>query len=166
MKLSDSDKVLIVAFGNVARGDDGLGIRLAEYLLNEHLQNVDIEMDYQLNIELSADLSNYDKVIFVDASISCEEPFEFHKISPVHRFSFTTHSVKPETLLAVYENCFGPSIPETWVLAIRGYDFDLSDSLSENASKNLQEALYFLSNKLLLKRRYEYGAEEKSNINN
>ncbi len=155
MRLSDRDKVLVMAFGNIARGDDALGIRLAEYLSNEYRDNIDIETDYQLNIELSAELLNYNKVIFVDASISCREPFEFYKINSDSKIAFTTHSVKPETVLGVYEKCFGNhnSIPETWVLAIRGYDFDMSDSLSEKASKNLLEALDFLTKKLLPKRR-------------
>ncbi len=152
MRLSDRDKVLVVAFGNIARGDDGLGIRFAEYLSNEHLDNVDIEMDYQLNIDLSVDLLNYDKVVFVDASINCKEPYEFYRINPEPSIAFTSHSVKPEAILAVYEKCFGTSAPETWILAIRGYRFDLSDNLSEKATKNLLEALDFFTKKLLLEK--------------
>ncbi|MCX8064000.1 MAG: hydrogenase maturation protease [Candidatus Hydrogenedentes bacterium] len=164
MRLSDRDRVLILAFGNVARGDDSLGIRFGECISNENVENVDVEMDYQLKIEMSADLLNYDKVVFVDASVSCREPFEFYKIEPDTSLGFTTHSMKPETLLTVCKSCFGKTPTETWILAIRGYNFDLADEISERALKNLSDALEFFRNNLVLKRRYEDGTEEKNYI--
>lgn len=166
MRLSDKEKILVVAFGNVARGDDGLGIRFGEFLMNEHIDNVDVEMDYQLTIEMSADILNYEKVVFVDASVSCKEPFEFYRIEADRNFGFSSHSIRPEALLSLCEQCFDDSIPEAWVLAIRGYEFDLSEKLSDKASNNLAKALDFFTKIIISKRRCENGTKEKSCVNN
>ncbi len=55
--------------------------------------------------------------------------------------SFSTHSVQPEAVLALAKDLFGAE-PETWLLGIRGYEFnEFGEGLSVRAATNLAAAL-------------------------
>ncbi len=136
-------KILILGYGNPGRGDDALGPVLADAVEAKQWQGVSVDTDYQLNIEYALDLPKYDIVIFADASVSCQEPFEFRKIEPSHECACTTHSVSPESLLALTVD-LNERPPDAYVLAVRGYDFEFKEGLSDAAKGNLKAAIDFL----------------------
>lgn len=137
-------RIKIIGYGNPSRLDDGLGPAMIDLLESENLTNVELETDFQLNIEDLVGLDQYQTVIFVDADVSTEPPFDFCRVKPEADISFSTHSVSPSSLLGLAESHFGISIPG-FVLAIRGYEFDdFGETLSPKAQKNLQEAKRFL----------------------
>jgi len=82
-------------------------------------------------------------VIFVDASIEGEQPFTIRKIEPALKIAFTTHAMGPESVLALCGESFAGS-PDTWLVAIRGYGFDIGEELTERARGNFQQALSFI----------------------
>ena len=133
-------RVLILGYGNPSRGDDGLGLRLAEMLENERPPGVTVEVDFQLNIEDAATAAEYDAVIFVDAAASGGEPFEVRRLEPADEITFSSHIVSAETILAICQDSFSRT-PEAYLLAVRGYEFDFSEELSQGAARNLTEAL-------------------------
>jgi hypothetical protein len=47
-------------------------------------------------------------------------------------------------LLAVYEKVNRQTAPASFLLSIRGYEFDLGLPLSDKANKNLSEAINFV----------------------
>ena len=141
-------KTLLIGYGNPGRRDDGLGAALADAIEARHIDGVTTDADYQLNIEYAADIQSADKVIFADASQSAEEPFEFKQVNPADEVTFTTHSVSPESVLAVCIDMFGRA-PEAHVLAIRGYSFEMQEGLTEQAGRNLTQAVEFLSGYLI-----------------
>lgn len=143
MNVVQAKRILILGYGNPGRGDDGLGPALASAIGALGMPDVTVEEAYQLNIEDAAALAEHDGALFVDASIACAEPFEFRKASAAHSISFTSHSVDPASVLAICEENFRPA-PEAWVLAIRGYDFELGESLTPQAERNLEAALDFV----------------------
>lgn len=62
-------RVLVIAYGNPLRGDDGVAWRAADELERElSPQQVTILCRHQLAPELAEDLSRHDAVIFVDAA--------------------------------------------------------------------------------------------------
>ena len=62
-------KTLIYGIGNLARQDDGLGIRLIERLETAGPpEGMSLESNYQLNAEDALLIAPYDVVIFVDAA--------------------------------------------------------------------------------------------------
>jgi hydrogenase maturation protease len=136
-------KILVIGYGNPSRGDDGLGISLIQEIERANIPDVATDSDYQLNIEHAVDVSGMDRVIFVDASLSGKEPYEFDRIEPSSQITFTTHSVNAESVLALCRDIYGTS-PESWMLGIRGYTFELGERLSEKAEENLHEAVEFL----------------------
>jgi hydrogenase maturation protease len=150
--LHAGERILIYAYGNPGRQDDGLGNRLIEelgkWIDNQGIEWVDLESDYQLNIEDSLRIADKDVVIFVDASNEDIEDINFSVVEPSEgRSEFTTHSASPSFVLALCIQLYAKH-PETWLLQIRGYSWEFQEGLSEKAEKNLEKALEFLKKKL------------------
>lgn len=136
-------RLVVLGYGNPGRRDDGLGPALASAVEALCIPDVAVEESYQLNIEDAATLAAYDGALFVDASMDTAEPYEFRKAAAAKTIAFTSHSVSPDSVLAICEEHFEPA-PEAWVLAIRGYDFELGEGLTPRAEKNLEQALEFV----------------------
>ena len=140
-------RTLIYGIGNPGRRDDGLGSKLVTLVEAEHLENVDCDSNYQLNIEDALACSHYDAVIFVDASEITAPPFEFKELKPAREIAFTTHEMSPSSVLALTEELYARR-PRAWLMAIRGYEWNLAEGLSLQAEINLSAALAFLLERL------------------
>ncbi len=136
-----SAKLLLFGYGNPGRGDDALGPILIGKIEQLKLQNVTCLVDMQLLIEHAIDLMGHDKAIFVDADMSCTEPFIFSEVKPEKDDSYTSHTLTPAALLYIYQQIYQRNAPPTFLLRIRGYHFELGDALSDQASRNLQAAI-------------------------
>ena len=136
-----SAKLLLFGYGNPGRGDDALGPMLIEQIDQLKLGNVTCLVDMQLLIEHAIDLMGYDKVIFVDADMSCAEPFDFSEVNAEKDSSYTSHALTPSALLFIYQQIYQRNAPSVFLLRIRGYHFELGDALSGRASDNLQAAV-------------------------
>ncbi len=140
-------RVLIYGFGNPGRQDDGVGVVLTNLLEKEGFDHVDIDYNYQLNIEDALTISEYDAVIFVDASLDAEPPFDFYRISAKDDITFTTHSLSPESVLALCSDVYH-KIPEAYVLAVRGYEWEFVEKMSQKGEENLFAAFGFIKKML------------------
>ena len=136
--------MLVLGYGNPGRGDDGLGPRIAEEIDALGLAGVQADADYQLQIEDSVALSEADLVVFVDAAREGGDRFWVRPIEPRARTRFTSHMLDPEALLAITRRSFG-SAPRAWLVAVRGYGFDLTETLTEGARENYRAALSYVS---------------------
>jgi hydrogenase maturation protease len=138
-------RTLVIAWGNPARRDDGLGPALARAVEMSTDGLVDIEIDYQLQIEHARDVARYRRVVFVDAACSGAAPFSLRRVSATSPGTgFSSHSVSPGSILALSRDLFA-SEPEAWLLGVRGYEFgEFGDTLSEGARRNLGAAVEFL----------------------
>lgn len=134
-------KLLLFGYGNPGRGDDVLGPMLIERMDSLKLVNVTCLVDMQLVIEHATDLMGYDQIIFVDADMSCQEPFVFSTVSAEKDSSYTSHTLTPAALLFIYQQIYQRQAPCAFLLRIRGYHFELGDRLSTQASMNLDEAI-------------------------
>ncbi|MFH1465143.1 MAG: hydrogenase maturation protease [Pseudomonadota bacterium] len=137
-------RVLLLAWGNPAREDDGLGPALAAAVERWGLAGLTISSDYQLQVEDAADVAEHDLVVFVDAATEGAEPFAFTRVQPRAQASFSSHSLRPEALLGLASSCFQRAVPG-WLLAIRGYSFaPFVEAPTPAAQANLTAALDFL----------------------
>ncbi|MBF0385988.1 MAG: hydrogenase maturation protease [Candidatus Omnitrophica bacterium] len=141
-------KVLLIGFGNPGRLDDGLGPALIDELEKKRIPDVSLDSNYQLNVEDAEHISRFDTVIFADASINCLEPFEFKELNPSKDITFTSHSISPQSVLALAQEMFSANT-KGYIIEIRGYEFDsFGQEISPRAKDNLQKALEFISVKL------------------
>ncbi|MEP2704113.1 MAG: hydrogenase maturation protease [Roseibium sp.] len=136
--------MLLIGYGNPGRGDDGLGPALSEAIAARDLAGLDVDTDYQLVAEHVLAIADHDLVIFADAEMEGTEQFSFREISSGSPEVLGSHSLVPETVLALCETLYGAK-PRAFVLGISGYDYgDVKEGLSEKAAANLSVAEMFL----------------------
>jgi hydrogenase maturation protease len=133
-------KLLVFGYGNPGRGDDILGLKLVESIEAFNLNQVYCQNDMQLQIEHATDLAAYDQVLFIDADYSCNTPYKVSQVQPAKDNSYTTHAMTPAALLYLYIQNYEAAPPKVFLLQIRGYKFELGDSLSARATENLKIA--------------------------
>jgi hydrogenase maturation protease len=127
--------VLIVAYGNPMRCDDGLAWRAAERLEGKFSgTNVEILRVHQLAPEMAEDITRCDTVIFVDAAsadggngnpgeVRC---LEVGLSEGLPRFS---HQLSPGAVVALGRQLYGAS-PRAFAVTLTGQCFDHGESLS------------------------------------
>ncbi|WP_372525379.1 hydrogenase maturation protease [Piscinibacter sp.] len=133
--------LLVFGWGNMSRGDDALGPMLVERLRAVSGVGVEFLDDHQLQIEHALDLAGRQRVLFVDASLSCRAPFEVTPLRAERDASFTTHAMSPRSLMHVYRDLHGEEPPPCTLLAIRGERFELGEPPRSAALANLDDAL-------------------------
>jgi hydrogenase maturation protease len=136
-------RVVVLGWGNDARGDDALGPLLLRRLAESAPPGVETIEDYQLQVEHALDLEGFDAALFVDASRGLSEPFAFREIAPAAARTPNTHALTPEAVLDVYVRVQGRAPPAAFVLALRGVEFELGASLSETGAHALEAATAF-----------------------
>lgn len=142
--IQSMSKLLVFGYGNPGRGDDALGPLLIEQINQLELIDVSCLTDMQLLIEHASDLIGYQQILFVDADVSCDEPFEVTEIYPEKDDSYTSHALTPAALLFIFRQIYQRKAPSSMLLRIRGYDFELGDTLSKQANYNLNAAFKYL----------------------
>jgi hydrogenase maturation protease len=145
--------ILVYGYGNPGRQDDGLGIRLAEQLeewaAGQKLGNIHFDSNYQLNIEDAEIISHYDLVIFADASVEeITDGIALTRLTGENELAFTTHSASPGYIvhlcLSVFDHC-----PDSWLLHIKGYEWEFREGLSTEAEQNLDKAVKLMKEVLI-----------------
>jgi hydrogenase maturation protease len=147
---------LVLGYGNVDRGDDGLGFHVVNELAHRFghpdvepysdfpdplSDTVDVMFQRQLAPEMAEILSDYDQVIFVDAHTGIyEEEVRLAELEPGYVLSTLTHHLSPESLLAFTEVMSGRA-PRGYLCSARGYSFDFSNELSERMKALAEEVL-------------------------
>ena len=155
--------VLVFGYGNLSRGDDALGPLIIEYIeSNDYFDGLEVVTDFQLQIEHALDLDGRQFVLFVDASVACEQAFSFAKLVPEKDKSYTTHAMSPASVLSVYQDVMHKQPPPCFLLSIQALNFELGTDLSDQARKNLQAATNFVQ-QLMEKPELEYWLERSEN---
>jgi hydrogenase maturation protease len=142
MKLAPAP-VLVFGWGNASRGDDALGPLFVERLRAALPADAGVECldDYQLQPEHVLDLVGRERVLFVDASIDADAPFETMPLEPARDASFSSHAMTPRALLQAYRDVQHEEPPPCTLLAIRGERFELGEAPGEAALASLSDAL-------------------------
>ncbi|MEJ2125780.1 MAG: hydrogenase maturation protease [Alphaproteobacteria bacterium] len=138
--VTSAPRILVLGYGNPGRQDDGLGPALAAEIERMNLSGVTTCDNYQLVIEDSVDVAANDIVWFVDASLNGAEPYEVYEITPADEIAFSSHTVKPEVILALAETYYGKR-PIAYLMGIRGYEFAFAEGLTDRAAENLRHAV-------------------------
>jgi len=150
--MNQSIKVLVYGYGNPGRQDDALGNemveKIKEWATKNHFTNIETETNYQLNVEDAELISKKDVVVFVDASQEDIHEFKFtHLESSAEKVEFSMHAVSPEYVLYVCKDLFQKT-PKSCQMAIKGYDWEFQEGLTDNARLNLEQAFQYLTRRL------------------
>jgi hydrogenase maturation protease len=149
--MENEKKILVYGFGNPGRMDDGLGnefSRLTEaWATAQNLTHVVCDSNYQLNVEDALEISAYDVVIFADATIEDEvEDYRFDILDPEKEsIKYTLHAASPGYILELCNSLYG-KFPTTYLMRIKGYEWDFKEGLTAGALQNLDKAFaHFIS---------------------
>jgi hydrogenase maturation protease len=126
--------------------------------------NLEVELleDYQLQVEHALDLVGRARVLFIDASVGCQPPFEISSLQAGRDASFSTHALSPQSLLQVYTQLQDTAPPTCTMLAIRGERFELGEPLSKRATAHLDQALPWIM-AWLHQQRHEFAVSAELN---
>jgi hydrogenase maturation protease len=130
--------VLIVAYGNPLRSDDGAAWKAAEELSQQQLPgHVEIVMNHQLTPELALAVSGASRVVFVDAARE-GVPGEIASVAlkPQQGSWVFTHQFSPAAILSAARQLYG-KCPDGFAVSICGECFDHGDTLSAKVTENL-----------------------------
>jgi hydrogenase maturation protease len=144
--------ILVYGYGNPGRQDDALGVKLAEnielWVQENNIKGVEVDCNYQLNIEDSDRISKSDIVIFADATIEEIDDFIFTEVNPDEStIEFTMHAVSPAFVLDLCRKLYGKS-PKTYLMHLKGYEWEFEERLSDEAMLNLAKATLFIKEKI------------------
>ncbi len=142
--------ILIIAYGNDLREDDGAGLVLAEQLASVWqvkgltVQSVAVQ---QLAPELAADIAGEDvtAVIFVDTRMTTS-PFDLSvavvPLQPGTELSPSMgHHVQPNVLLAYAQALYvTETVPPAWLVTVPGTRFGYGETISDVALSAIREA--------------------------
>ncbi len=133
--------ILIIAYGNILRGDDAAGLHAARELERQFHDDPEIGIIacQQLLPEMADDISGSELVIFLDASCG-EEPgtVQCKHISPANAPVASAHHLDPESLVSAAEQLYGEA-PQAICVTLAGWSFEMSNRLSRNAQLRLPE---------------------------
>jgi hydrogenase maturation protease len=133
-------RTLVLAVGNLSRGDDAVGPLLAERLAAAEVPGVEVLVDFQLQVEHALDLDGRERVIFVDACVDTDEPCVVRPIAADARFASTSHALEPAQVLQTYVRVRGTAPPPAVLLGVRARSFELGEDLSSDARQACERA--------------------------
>ena len=144
-----SAPVVIFAVGNPSRGDDAIGPelygRLEKWLeIQGLLEQFELIEDFQLQIEHALDLQGRQLALFIDAGENTAAPYTFQRIAAATGIAHTTHELPPEAVLQVYRQTEGSEPPPSFVLCVRGEEFELGEPLTASAAAHVDAAFDLL----------------------
>ena len=146
-------KILIYGYGNPGRQDDALANllvdKLQDWIDNNNIEGVYTDSNYQLNIEDAEIISHYETIFFADASI---EDIENVKLTEVEannsKVEFSMHAVSPAYVLDLCNKMYGKT-PKTYLLHIKGYEWEFMEKMTKEAESNLNDAFSLMKYKIL-----------------
>lgn len=164
------NQILVYGYGNPGRQDDGLGVeminKLEEWKETQQLDHITLDLNFQLNIEDATEMEGNDIVIFVDASLEeLDNGFTCSRVEPSSKAEFSMHSVSPGYILGLCQNLYNYQ-PETYLIHIKGYEWNLEEDLTAGAQENLEKARHFLQDALLHPERLREAIQQPTSFSN
>ncbi len=131
---------LVIGIGNTIRGDDGVGIRVAEHLA-ERYAGFDVLCIHQLSPEHAETVSRYDRLVFVDASVATDTV----RVTSLHagaEFRLPrTHDVSPAGILALADALYQKTPSDVILVEVPASSCDFSEGLSSSTEALVEETI-------------------------
>lgn len=137
-------RCLILACGNTLRGDDGVGLWLAEWAEQRFSEQAGVRIlaDHQWTPELAEDVANSESVLFIDCSLA--SPPGAILLTPIEPadegHGKGTHHLDAAQLLALARDFYGSLPRNAHQLTIGAGSTALGEKLSKEVTAALPEA--------------------------
>lgn len=132
--------ILIIGYGNTLRGDDGVGVRVAEIIEGKNYPNTRVISVHQLTPELAEDIAGSDLVIFVDAVFSDRPEIQIETLESSGDWKNLGHAENPSSLLAFTRSIYQKT-PIARGVYIPAVNCEFGEELSEVTRKGMEEAI-------------------------
>lgn len=137
---SVNQSTLVIGYGNSLRRDDGIGLKVATTVAELELTGVSAKTVHQLTPELAATLTEFERVIFVDAAVNCET-VTLEAIQPeATQAQQMGHFCDARSLLVLSQLLYNHN-PQAWLITIPVADLNFGEVFSPVAEKGAAEAL-------------------------
>jgi hydrogenase maturation protease len=149
-------RTLLIGYGNPSRCDDGVALHVLNALRARWGQPpLDLSLGgwdelggrhdslflQQLTPDLAATLAEYDRVVFVDASLlQTETAVHVEQVLPAFRTGAISHHLEPASLLALAAHLYGREL-QGWLVSVPGECFDFGEELSPAVAAAVPEAV-------------------------
>jgi len=136
--------ILIIGIGNAYRGDDAVGLRVAQHLKKQTLDHVNILEESGDGVALMESWKDADTVILIDAAYSGAKPGTIHRFDahvqpiPIKFFHYSTHAFSVAEAIEL-ARALNQLPPRLIVYGIEGKCFDAGAELSFEVEKAAQE---------------------------
>jgi hydrogenase maturation protease len=150
---SSKARCLILACGNTLRGDDGVGLWLAEWAEKRFSEQPGVRViaDHQWTPELAEDVARAQSVLFIDCSLDSEAgslhlmPVVPAPSGPEHN----THHLVASELLALGRELYSSLPHEALQLTIGAGSIEMCESFSPAVTAALPEACKLIEETVL-----------------
>jgi hydrogenase maturation protease len=148
--------VVVIGYGNELRGDDAIGVIVAQQVAAWDLPGVRSIATRQLTPELAEQLSGAGMAIFVDArpiegsqgGATGEATAEWQPLAPCAGTPVLGHASDPQALLALALTLYGYA-PPAWLLAVPALSFELGAPISPIGWRGIEAATRAIGDRLL-----------------
>jgi len=146
--------VKIIGFGNIFMGDDGIGIKIIEELKKEkyssYFKNIEIIDGATSGIDLLFTLSNFDKVIIIDAVDAGQADGEVvkFKLKDIENMnnktvrSFSLHGIRLNEVFNIMNSL--KIYPDITIIGIKPKTITYSDKLSPEIESKIPELILMI----------------------
>lgn len=133
---------VIIGYGNSLRGEDAFGVDVIKQLQKQDLKNTKLISTFQLLPEIVLELTDAEKIIFVDATFSKENHYALACSTIKDKDSNISHHISPEFIIQTLKNLYNKEINYE-VFSMLSSDFeDISDNVLYQRAVN--ETIKFL----------------------
>ncbi|WP_321312733.1 hypothetical protein [Halarcobacter sp.] len=98
--------LIIVGFGNELRGEDAFGVDVIAKLQKLQLPNTKLISTFQLTPELSLELKDAKKIIFIDASYCIDNQYKLACALDNHSSNSLSHQISIKTLMYMIKELY------------------------------------------------------------
>jgi hydrogenase maturation protease len=132
------NKTLVIGFGNKMRRDDGAGCVAAEMIAAAH-PGVDWLSLAQLTPELAQVITQYERVLFLDASVEVRHVKVSEMLPQAGRQLLASHILSPQHILNLAVELYGECPRQTTLVQFPACDLDFGWELSPCMQKMVEQ---------------------------
>ncbi len=139
---------LLIGLGNTLRGDDGVGIRVAERA-RTRFPELDVLSVHGLSPELAETVAHYDMLMIVDASMVTDGLRVTDVIPATSGEKIRSHAMSPAGILGLAATLYHRVPRRSVLIEVPAAECDFTDALSPRAAGQIDACLELVGSYLV-----------------